>query len=181
MANIYFGGGTDVSSGSSGTVQVLALGALALGALYLLPKLLAGLSSTGAGTGSADADGSYASGSGMTATGGGLTSDLQRVLNAIAGKAQATAAANTSFGGDINTPGVYINEGVSQTPETGSGEGDLFVMTGEGSPTNLYPLGDVIDTSTNLTAPEQTETLTNLCRENIPTSWWEEAGLCNVA
>jgi hypothetical protein len=82
--------------------------------------------------------------------------------------------------GEANTPGEYVNLGDSTTPETGTGLGDLFVDTGEGTPTDLFPLGDVIDTSRSLSTTVQAETLSNLCSNDIPSAWWEEpGGLCS--
>ena len=151
-------------------LPILALGAIAVAAYFILSGYF----------GSSD--------QGTTGGGGGTTINLQQQPTGTGGgtgmgtgsngnptKTPVPAPNPTGGSGlqqEINTPGEYVNLGVSNTPQTGYGIGNLFVTTGPGSPTNLFPLGDVIGTSTPLSTSQQQTVLTNL--ENEPyVGWWD--------
>ena len=71
----------------------------------------------------------------------------------------------------VNTPGTFIVPGV-QGPTQGYGIGGLFVTAGPSTPTNFFPLGNVISTSRDLSLAEQEKVLTNLANSGITNAWW---------
>lgn len=141
-------------------LPVAALGGLALLAVYLLPGILSQVTNRGTSSGS----------TGTAGTPSALDSISKTVSQLITGIPQSIQAA-------VNVPGQYVNLGTSSTPQQGYGIGSLFVNTGAGFPTNLFPLGDVIDTSQTLTGGQQAETIANLCKEPY-TGWWTGIGIC---
>jgi hypothetical protein len=79
----------------------------------------------------------------------------------------------------VTTPGVYTVPGTSQPPTQGSGVGNLFVNSGEGTPVNLFPEGDVIDTSVpvdQISTATQSQVVNNLCGDTLASAWWNLPG-----
>lgn len=156
------GGGSGGSTGSgnwSGILKDLLPIALVIGAAWLLwPTISALLSSLTAGTGGGSTSSGFGTG---TSTSGGTSQGTGTSIVSAIQKA-------------ISTPGTYINAGVSNVPQTGSGISNLFVNTGPGTPADLFPLGDVISTSvpvSSLSTADQQQILTNLANQPY-LGWW---------
>lgn len=162
-------GGTGSSSSSSDWIDRLLPIAVLGVAAYLVYTLL-----TGQGTTSGSTLGATPSGSG----GGGGGNGQQQQQQGTSTPGQPGTATLASL---INTPGTYINPPVSNVPQYGTGQGNLFVNTGPGSPNNLYPLGNVITTSTDLSTAQQNTVLANLARNTagITNAWYQSPTITN--
>ena len=125
--------------------------AVLVGAVWLLWPYLQGLISSWGGNNSGSSE-TAGFGSG-TAPSTSTPSALQNIIKAI------------------STPGTFINAGVLNTPQQGTGIGNSFVNTGPGTPNDLFPLGDVISTSQPLSTQEQQTVLTNLANQPY-LGWW---------
>lgn len=71
----------------------------------------------------------------------------------------------------INTPGNYMDTSTGKAGK-GTGLGGLFVTAGPSTPTDYYPLGNVVTTSRDLSTAEQATTLRNLANSGIKDAWW---------
>ena len=71
----------------------------------------------------------------------------------------------------ITTPGTFIVPEV-QGPTQGSGIGGLFVVAGPSTPSNFFPLGNVITSDRPLDQAEQIKVLQNLANSGIKNAWW---------
>ena len=145
---IVTGGGDQGGGAGYGSIlkDLLPIVAVGIAAWLLLPKLQDLLSTwTGSTSGTA-----YSAGTGSST--------------------QAAAAANPA-----STPGTYVVPGVTSIPQQGTGISNLFVTTGQGTPVNLFPLGNVITTSRVLSTTEQQQVLANLAKNTagITNAWWQ--------
>jgi len=148
---IYIGGGGPAPTSQGGlpgwVKDLIPIGLLAAAAWLLYPYIANALASmTGSGSATQTADTGTSQGTGI----GSVLSNLQK---------------------SINSPGTYVNAGVSTTPVQGTGIDHLFVNTGPGTPVNLFPLGDVVSTSRDLSTSEQQTVLTNLANQPY-LGWW---------
>jgi hypothetical protein len=191
MANVYISeGGPSMATRSApgalpswvkwGALAVGILGALYLAYLYLSGSSTTDLSGGGGGGGGTGTGTQTLPGPGAdTGTGKGTGTGSN-------GDPTKTPTPNLNLGGGgslvesitqaLKTPGQYINLGVSNQPVKGSGLDNLFVDTGPGEPTNLFPAGEVITESRETTEPEQVQVISNLCEQTGVNDWWNQAG-----
>ncbi len=160
---IYLGqpGHADSGSWFKDLLPIAILGALAIGAYYLVTSGI--ISNLGGSIKSAVS----------TVTGGSQTANTQTNVPA------PVALQAESFGQMTTTPGQYTNPGVTgATVFTGYGIGSLFVNTGAGFANNLFPLGDVNTVSAPINTQEQATVIKNECNEPYY-GWWQAVpGLC---
>jgi hypothetical protein len=73
----------------------------------------------------------------------------------------------------LNTPGTYSTY-PGGPAYSGSGLGGLFVNAGPETPTNFFPIGNVVSTSRELSAAEQAKVIMNLANSGITNAWWTQ-------
>lgn len=71
----------------------------------------------------------------------------------------------------LNTPGTYSTYPGGPAYQ-GSGLGGLFVEAGPMTPTNFFPIGNVVTASRQLSVQEQAKVLLNLQNSGITNAWW---------
>lgn len=173
MADIVYTGGAQPKqaqgSGFGQTVKDLLPIILVAGAGYLAYILLT------------------SSGSGTTAQAQGQGSMNQQALGTVPqqqtgqqpsyqGQQQAPAVAqigsvSAAARAILNTPGTYSTY-PGGPAYSGTGLGGLFVNAGPETPTNFFPIGNVVSTSRELSAAEQVKVLLNLTNSGITNAWW---------
>jgi hypothetical protein len=148
------GGSTGSGMDWGGTAKVLAvIAGLGIAAYFILPKLqdfLSGLMGSSYGGG-----GSLLSGSN----------------NPVLPSAQGTNV------GSARIPaGTYIDNRTGAVNQ-GTGLGNLFVNTGQGTPNNFFPGGAIVATSRPLSTQEQQQVINNLLNgqasQGITNAWWQ--------
>jgi hypothetical protein len=136
-------------------LPVAILGALAIGAYYLVKSgILGNLGNT-------------------------VKSAVSTVTQTVQSGSAAVSQGTQTFSSAINTAGEYANPQESgSTIFSGYGIGSLFVNTGAGFDTDLFPLGDVNTVNAPITTQEQTIVIKNECNEPYG-GWWDLVpGLC---
>lgn len=71
----------------------------------------------------------------------------------------------------LNTPGTYSTYPGGPAYQ-GSGIGGLFVEAGPMTPTNFFPIGNVITADRVLSTQEQAKVILNLANSGITNAWW---------
>jgi hypothetical protein len=164
---IVTGGGGGTSQGSQSWFEKLMPVAVIAVAAFIIYQLW-----KGQGTGSTD--GQTSLNSGLGGGGGGQQQQDQQNKQQAAPQQQQQdqqQPGQATLRQVINTPGTYYDP-ATKTVGQGTGLGGLFVEAGPSTPTNFFPLGNVVSTSRQLSQGEQEQTLRNLANSGIKDAWW---------